>query len=299
MNNPIAWINGRFLPFSAAAVPVWDLGVVAGASVTEMARTYRHIPFRIDQHLTRLLESCNSLGFPMPYEKSELRSAVDQVVQENSQLIRSESDLGVVVFVTAGSNATYLSGAMPQGTVCVHTFELPFALWKAGLIHGVRLRIPSVRQLPEECLDIAHKVRNRLHWWLADHQAARLESGARALLLSQSGCITETSTGCFYAVVNGAIVTPDCLVLNSMSRRLVEELANEHGIRFERRSISVQEIGQFEEAFLSSTPSCLMPVSHIDGQRIGDGRVGRYVVALRRAWSQHVGVDILAQARAV
>jgi hypothetical protein len=40
MNAPIAWINGALCPFTQAAVPVWDLGVVAGASVTEMARTF-------------------------------------------------------------------------------------------------------------------------------------------------------------------------------------------------------------------------------------------------------------------
>ena len=45
------------MPYAQAAVPVWDLGVVAGASVSEMARTYAHKPFRLPQHLDRLLNA--------------------------------------------------------------------------------------------------------------------------------------------------------------------------------------------------------------------------------------------------
>ena len=48
---PMAWVNGQQIPLSHAAVPAWDLGVVAGATISEMARTYRQTPFRLDRHL--------------------------------------------------------------------------------------------------------------------------------------------------------------------------------------------------------------------------------------------------------
>lgn len=307
MNQPIAWINGQVQPFIAASIPVWDLGVVAGASVTEMARTFRHQPFRLNQHLERLLTSCRQLGFSVSYDQNELRQAIDHVVQGNVQLIPKNSDLGIVMFVTAGVNSTYLGGQRSAGTVCIHTFELPFAMWKAGLSHGVKLQVPPLRQIPSDCWDVSHKVRNRMHWWLADQAANQQQSGARALLLDHDNCLTETSTACFYAVIDDRIVTPDQHTLNSLSRKVVEELAEQLEIPFCRRALHQKEIPLMSEAFLSSTPSCLLPVSEINGLQIGRRRLMHavqhgatnesksYCEALQTAWSRLVGIDIVDQ----
>ncbi len=55
---PIAWIDGEYKPIAETSLHVFDRGIVHGAAVTEMLRTFRHRPFRVEQHLERL---CNSL----------------------------------------------------------------------------------------------------------------------------------------------------------------------------------------------------------------------------------------------
>jgi branched-chain amino acid aminotransferase len=50
-----------------------------------------------------------------------------------------------------------------------------------------------------------------------------------------------------------------------------------------------------QEAFLSSTPFCLMPVTRINGVPIADGRPGPLYRRLIEAWSEEVRVDIVAQ----
>ena len=71
MIEPIAWINGVHCPFSQAAVPVWDMGVVAGAAVTEMARTYRHRPFRLDKHVQATRElTARTEFFPSGFQRT-------------------------------------------------------------------------------------------------------------------------------------------------------------------------------------------------------------------------------------
>ena len=295
MNSPIAWMNGSILPYSQTAVPVWDLGVVAGASVTEMARTFGHKPFRLESHVHRLTASRHALGFPAAYSASELRSAVADVVRYNAPLIHTDSDLGIVLFSTAGSNVTYLGHRDDASTTVVHSFELPFALWRESFTNGVRLRIPSIRQIPPDCFSVTHKVRNRLHWWLADQEVARQEPGSKALLLDQDGFVTETSTSCFYIVRDGVIVTSDRSVLNSLSCRIIEELADSLGIPFEKREIQVSELAQAEEAFLSSTVVCVIPVSQIDGIAVGNGQPGSVFRQLVRAWSELAGIDVARQ----
>jgi branched-chain amino acid aminotransferase len=291
MSEPLAWINGILQPFSQTGLPVWDLGVVAGASVTEMARTYQHRPFRLEQHIGRLTSSLTALGFPQRWTADDLRKAAETVIQNNVRLISSKQDLGIVLFATAGSNPTYLAGVGDQTTTVVHTFLLPFQLWRSGLQQGVRLRIPSIRQIPNDCFPVEHKVRNRLHWWLADQQAAKLEPGSKALLLDHAGFITETSTSCFYLVRNGKISTPDQGVLRSLSSEIVEELASVLQIPFCRRQISADELATADEAFLSSTPVGLLPVSHIDGRPYQFSQPNSVFTRLIEKWETLTGVN--------
>lgn len=291
MSEPLAWINGLLQPFSQTGLPVWDLGAVAGAAVTEMARTYHHRPFRLDQHISRLTNSLSALGFPRRWSSEELATAAQEIIRHNAALISKNQDLGIVLFSTAGSNPTYLAGLADQSTTVIHTFVLPFQLWHPGLQHGVRLRIPDVRQIPDDCFPVEHKVRNRLHWWLADQQAARLEPGSKALLLDHAGFITETSTSCFFLVRDGKISTPDRGILKSLSSEVVEELASVLQIPFCRRQISVDELLSADEAFLSSTPVGLLPVSHIDGRPFQFSQPNSVFTRLIEKWETLTGLN--------
>jgi branched-subunit amino acid aminotransferase/4-amino-4-deoxychorismate lyase len=295
MNEPLAWINGSLVPFSQAAVPVWDMGLVAGAAVTEMARTYRHVPFRLPQHVNRLTSSLADLKFPNRCSNDALIEAAQSIVAYNARLIPSSSDLGIVLFSTAGSNATYLAGAADRVTTVVHTFELPFAMWKPSLENGVRLRVPSIRQIPDDCFPVHHKIRNRIHWWLADQQASQLEPGSKALLLDQEGFVTETSTSCVYAVLNGEIVTPDRNVLKSLSSLMVEELAALQTIPFVRRRISQSELMHADAVFLSSTPVGLLPVHSVDGRIFPQHNADSVCGCLMTAWNKIVGINMQDQ----
>ncbi|GAB5442059.1 MAG: aminotransferase class IV [Fuerstiella sp.] len=271
------------------AVPFFDLGVVAGAAVSEMARTYRHKLFQPEVHVSRLLESCEEIGFGCSYSKAELIDAAQQLVAHNSRSITNAEDLGVVWFVTAGANPTYLGQATDnKGTVGLHTFRLPFELWAEAAASGVRLRVPSVRQLSTASLPIHRKVRNRLHWWLADREAATMEPGARALLLDNEGHVTETSTSAFYIVRDAAILTPATNVLDSLSGRLVEQAAGDVGLEFRRTSLTMDEVHACDAAFVSSTPSGLFEVASVDGEQIPSADI---VARLLQWWEQKTGIN--------
>lgn len=298
MTAPIAWMNGDLIPYAQAAVPVWDLGVVAGASVSEMARTFAHKPFRLVQHLDRLQNAIRMLGFSERYDRPQLLHGIEGVLSHNLPLIPDHRDLGIVIFSTAGPNPTYLGteqAGRTQATTIVHTFDLPFETWRPQLRDGVRLRTTRVRQIPDDCLDVSLKIRNRLHWWLADQEARQLEPDSKALLLDHAGFITETSTSAVHLVCNGRIVTPDSGVLNSLSSQLVEEFAKTLGIPFERRPIPFGEFQYASEAFLSSSAATLLPVSHINGEQVGKTIPGPVFHQMAAAWSELAGIDIVQQ----
>jgi branched-chain amino acid aminotransferase len=215
-------------------------------------------------------------------------------------LIAGDDDLGLTIFVTAGLNATYLGGRFPDAcggpTVGVHTWLLPFELWAERLRTGQHLVTPSVRQLAAETLDPRIKSRSRLHWHLADRQAQAIDPDASALLLNADGCVTETATANFFIVQDSAVLTPRVgTTLAGVSQAVVRELAAERGIDFRETDIRPEQVPAAAEAFTSSTPYCLMPVSRFNGQPIGDGRPGKVSSELVAAWSAAVGVDIVGQ----
>ena len=295
--QPIAWKNGRRVPWSDASVPVWDLGLVAGAAISEMARTYRHQPFRMENHLARLATSCRELGFSLPYSEAVLAQAATEIVATNTETLTDSKDLGIVWFVTAGVNSTYVTDtAGSKPTVCVHTFELPLQKWQDAVRSGVQLTIPPQRQLPERSFPVQHKTRNRLHWWLADRAASETRPGSRALLIDEFGHLTETSTACFYAVVENTVVTARNGVLRSTTRRFVQELCDRIGLRFRTTDLPAERIGEFREAFLSSTPCGLFPVASIDEHHL-PGPSGNVVQRLQAEWTQMTGVDTFEQIR--
>ncbi|MEK7869585.1 MAG: aminotransferase class IV, partial [Nitrospirota bacterium] len=57
----IAFINGRFLPWHEATVPIEDRGFQFGDGVYEVIRTYHGRPFELDAHLNRLDRSAREL----------------------------------------------------------------------------------------------------------------------------------------------------------------------------------------------------------------------------------------------
>ena len=301
MTTPIAYLNGEIVPISEANLHVFDLGVVGGMSVTEMARTFRHLPFRLERHLTRLARSLEYVGFETGLTAVELQEICERVVSENSKLIRAHLDLGLIVFVTAGQNLTYVGRShgpqAKQQAVCVHTFPLPFELWADSYENGLHLVTVQTRSIPDEVIDPRIKHRSRLHWHLAAREARSIDPTATAILSNQDGNLTETATGNLCVVDGSTIITPAAHVLEGVSREYVAELAASMGIGFVHAAITAQDLARADEAFLTSTPTCLLPVTRFNQAPIGTGQPGPVFQRLIEAWGTSVGVDIIAQMR--
>ncbi len=302
MTEPIAWLNGNYISFSQAALPVWDMGVVGGAAVTEMLRTFRHVPFRLEEHLDRLFASVRSVGFQLEVSRDELGGIVRSVVARNAMLIPAEHDLGVIAFVTAGGNLTYLGAAgrdlARKCTVCVHTFPLPFELWADRYEAGVHLVTPATKALPSDVIDPQIKFRSRLHWQLADREARLVDPAAMSLLLDRDGYLTEAASGNVVALHGDRLLTPShSRSLAGISLQVVEELAPALGCQVVRGDWTLHDFERASEIFLTSTPHCLLPVTKLNSIAAGDGRPGPLTRRLLTAWSELVGVDIASQMR--
>lgn len=298
-DSPLAYLNGEFVAADEAQLPVWDRGVVQGACVTEMIRTFQRVPFRLEDHLARLRSSLAYLGVFLAESDGELASIIQRLIESRAAGLAPRADLGIVILVTPGSIPMY-AGDVPvstSATICIHTFSLPFRQWAGKYQSGQALVVPSIRQIPKEILDPRFKYRSRLHWYLADREAHSVDPQAVALLQNAHGSLTETNSGNFFIVQQGRVRTArETDVLPGISQQFVKELAQVLEIPYEVGDISVECALQAEEAFVTSTTYCVLPVTRLNQQVIGNGTPGQVTQRLLNRWSKHVGFDIVHQA---
>jgi branched-chain amino acid aminotransferase len=297
MPEPLIYLNGRMIPASQAALPISNAGLVQGATVTDQTRTFHQRPYRLGARLDRLFRSLHTVRLDPGLSKDEFAAISNELVAHNAAFLGDGEELGLIQFVTAGEYATYATKPVRMGpTVCVHTFPLPFALWAKKMREGAHLVTPSVRQVPPQCWPPQMKCRSRMHYYLADQEARQVDPEASALLLDLEGHITETSGANILIVEEGGIVSPPAAsILPGHSLAVVIEMAAALNIPYAERDLEAADVAAADEAFLASTPFCLMPVTRFNGLPVGDGKVGPMYRRLMSAWNREVGLDIEKQ----
>ena len=300
----VAWLDGRPMPREAFAVPAGDAGFVLGATATEQLRTFRGRLFLPQPHAERLHNSLRLVGLAPRETIAGLMAAADRVARHNHAVLAAAvpgeppPDLGLVLFVTAGDLAAQHEGHSGPPRAGIHSFPLAFGLWAGAYDRGVALRSVPVTQVPETCWPLAAKVRSRLHYFLADREAAAAEPGARAVLAHTDGRISETSTANVAVVHEGRItVPPPADALLGVSLAFARGLAERLAIPWEERSLRQADLATADEILLTSTPNCILPVTRFDGRPVGSGSPGPVFHRLLAAWSEAAGIDIAGQAR--
>jgi branched-subunit amino acid aminotransferase/4-amino-4-deoxychorismate lyase len=298
MQQPQAFLNGEFVPQSALCISATDAGFVQGTTVAEQLRTFGGRIFCLDDHLARLEHSLETIGLAMPMSRDGFAAAARRLVDHNHPLLEPGDDLGLSIFVTPGEYPSYGATGAKGPTVGLHTYPLPFAFWAAKYRAGQALVTTEIEQVPPACWPSWLKCRSRMHYYLADHRAAQVEPGARALLLDHDGLVTEASTAniVVFSSREGLVSPPVRCVLPGISLARVWQLADALGIATMQRSVRPGDVAAADEVFLTSTPLCLLPVTKFNGRPIGTGTPGPVFKRLIAAWSEHVGLDIIAQA---
>lgn len=293
--QPLAYLNGQFLPQLSAQLPLHDAGFVWGATVTDLCRTFHQRLYRLTDHLRRFRESCRLARVPQPLPDEKVTGIAERLIEHNAALLGAGQELALVLFATPGPVGHYagLPGAGPP-TLGLHTFPLPFARYARLFQEGATLLVPSVRQVSAACVDRRIKQRSRLHWWLAEQEVHETDPCASALLLDDQGRVTETAAANLLVVRGGVVLTPRREgVLNGISLQVVEELCAELAIPFAEADMTLADCQRADEAMLSNTVFCLVGVRRLQGAELP--WPGVVFERLLRLWGEKVGVDIRAQ----
>lgn len=293
MPETTAYLNGRWMPSSALCIQIEDLGFLLGTTVVERMRTFGGKIFRLDDHLQRLRRSLEIVSWDADSICDQVATACEGLIHRNPSLVDPENDCSVVVFITPGR-----SRDAKHPTVCVHAHTLPFEDWVHYYEIGVEAVVVDVRQVPAECWPAELKCRSRMHYYLADQQADEKSPGAKAILLDQEGYVGEGSTAnvVAYSADQGLITPLRTKVLPGVSQQVLFELAEKLGVPHREANLTTEQLSNSDEAFLTSTSSCLLPIVKLDDKPIGRGMPGPVFKQLLSSWSELMGINIRKQA---
>jgi branched-chain amino acid aminotransferase len=235
-----------------------------------VVRTYGHVPFRGREHLERLARSCERLRMALPVPFTELEARIARAVAASGQ---PECWLRVVVTRGAGPIGMDFSPELkPSVLVFALALKVPDErLYRDGIAVGL---VHTIRTL-DGTKAAGAKTSNYLASMLALDEVKQRGS-QEAIILGAQGEVVEGATSNVFAVHGGALVTPPISsgILEGITRRTVMELAAARSIACHEREMSPADLQSADEVFITSSIREVLPVTSIEGARVGDGRPG-------------------------
>lgn len=261
MATRYTYVNGKILPHEKATVRVDDIAISRAFGVYDGIMTYAGQPFEMARHYKRLSRSAKLLGLRVPVTEAELERIIHALVKKNNfkhPIVR--------VLLTGGTTLGGIDFNPKHPTLIVQLEELSQptpAQYKAGvrvITHEFERQIPEAKT-------INYIAAVRL-------QSPMRKARATEAIYTHKGHALEATTSNLFVVKRGVVYTPKNGILNGITRQVVIEEARRGGYRVHEAPVSVKSLFGADEVFLTSSFKEVLPVTFIDGKRVGSGRPG-------------------------
>jgi len=266
----VAMIQDKILPMEELEPIYHDRGTYFGDGVYEVLRSYNGKIFALEEHLQRIAKNLSAIeiaGVDIDRIRSRVQKAFDTAGIPNAK---------IYFHITRGSAL--------RNHICEDKLEPNFFLTVTELNDDTEEKNKgiAVSTFPDwrwKRCDI--KSLNLLANVLARQDAAK-KGCAEAILVDETGLITEGAASAFFAVSGRKLRTAPLTanILPSITRRFVIEAAKKIGLEIVEKSITPQQARCADELFIAVTTKDVVPVVEFDGKPIGEGKPGKYTKLL-------------------
>ena len=275
----IAYVNGSFLTEGEAKVSIFDRGFLFADGVYEVTPVVNSKLVDYDAHVERLTRSLGELKMAWPCTVEELRAMHEELIARNKlvegiiymQVTRGVADRMFNFPKDTKSSLVAFPQVVklidnPNARAGVKVITTPDLRWARRDIKTVMLLAPVLGK--EEAY----------------------QQGAYEAWMVEDGYVTEGTSSNAYIVKGNKIITRPITnsILNGCTRRALFRMAKEHQVEIEERLFTPEEAYAADEAFLTSASQFVMPITEIDGKRIGGGQPGPVVRKMRELFLEEV-----------
>lgn len=281
-----AYVDGRFVPIEEAAIPITEWGYRRSDVTYDVVGVWHGAFFRLDDHIRRFRNSMRALRLAPPESDDDIRHVLAECVRRTG--LRE-------AYVAMDCLRGQPKPGQPRHPVNCRNYLAAFAIPWVWVVspevqaRGAHLVVAKAPRISEESIDPTVK---NFHW--GDLTRGLFEAHDRGadncVLLDSEGFVTEGPGFNVFAVIDGAVVTPDRGALEGITRLSVFELCGDFGISCTARPLPAAELREADEIFLSTTAGGIMPASRIDGRILGNDRPGPISARLREHfWAKRAG----------
>lgn len=265
-------INGQLVRADEAALKVTDLSILRGFAIFDFFLFRQKQPLFLDDYLDRFYRSAALIHMEIPYTRAAFAAQIFQLIEANQQ-----EDGGIRLLLTGGYSPDGYTPTDPN--ILILQYPLPANAYRTDF--SIKLMTYHfLRELPEvKTTNYATGIR------LLTEMKQR---GADDVLYIDGEWIRESARSNFFLVLDdGRVVTAGNKVLLGVTRKQILHLARQR-YKVEEREVHISEIKQAKEAFFTSSIKGVLPVSQIDDQVIGDGKIGPVASQLQQDFMQLV-----------
>jgi branched-chain amino acid aminotransferase len=255
--------NDRLSPIEEVRLSPGQAGLLNGWGLFTTIRIYEGIPFAFERHWKRLVRDAERTHCPFPYKSETVREQLGEVLRANrvkEGCARIYAIYNQVGFWRSDEN-------FPAVDLIIYSADLPTYSERARL--GLR---ENGRHAASPLAGV--KVTSWLNnvWSLYEAQRAGFDE---VVLLNERGEVAECTAANIFCVKGGKVSTPPLAsgCLEGVTRGVLLETGAGAGVPVEERVLVPQDLFGADEVFISSTNRNLLPVSEIEGRKIGSGAV--------------------------
>jgi D-alanine transaminase len=276
--EPIAYVNGSFVPLREAKVSILDRGFLFADGIYEVAAVLDGKLVDNASHLARLERSLGEISLALPETPARIQAIQKELVARND-LVDGMVYLEVTRGADKGRDFAFPKGEVSPTLVMFVTVKdivnAPSAKTGIGVITVPDLRwarrdIKSVALLAQVLAKQAAAVAGAGEAWMIEDGKVTEGGSSSAFILTRDDVLVTRQ--------NGSEILPGC------TRKAVVKLAEERQLRVEERAFTIEEALAAKEAFITSATLFVQPVISIDGHKVAGGTPGPMTSRLREIY---------------
>lgn len=265
------WLDGELVDWRSANVHILSHAMHYASSVFEGERAYNGKIFKSVEHSERLLKSGEMLDMPIPYTVEELEAAKYAALEANGL---TDAYVRAVAWRGAGDDMGVASSKNPV--------RVAVAVWEWGAYYGdakfqgAKLDIAKWKRPSPETIPTAAKAAGLYMICTMSKHAAEAKGCSDALFYDYRGYVAEATGANVFFVKDGEVHTPiPDAILNGITRQTVIQMLKDKGITVHERHIMPEELGTFEQCWLTGTAAEVTPVGQIGEHTFEVGDITR------------------------
>ncbi|MEI6749593.1 MAG: aminotransferase class IV [Bacteroidota bacterium] len=255
----IAYVNHVFLKEEKATLQVSDLAIQRGYATFDFFRIKDNCPLFLDDYLDRFYRSADFMHLHPVKSKEEVKEIIRELMEMNKL-----AESGMRLILTGGYSSDHYEPVSGNLLILQEKLQLPsqekFATGVKVITYEYQRELPQIKS-----------INYFMGIWL---QQKLREQKAADVIYHKQGIVSELPRANILMVTKDQkILTPSKNILFGITRMKLLELAAKKYI-VEEREVTISELINAEEVFMTSTTKRILPINQIDDFVIGNGKSG-------------------------